>query len=434
MVAASAAAQRPAISQLSPAGHAGIAHIAPPQLNPCGLRPAPAPYDQQYNRLNSSGLLDVKMVHDAVVVGMRDLQSIMDDLQARTEQVRCGQENSEALLNVLGASAPECPLPPSTPYEDEHPLLVSDGRADVTAVIATATSYRKNANFVLGDMRARVERLACEEGQLVKLTVRVVAERAPRGRIPPLAPQPCGRAAASPSYLRHHIHMNASGIMDYLMAINVMGKSQEAAELWLDDVQSRIEQVSCEQSRVRGQVNSLVRTETARREGMNELPTDRPAAVNLGPPEVSPAQRFGRPERWPNTGQVSNRGAPGGRMSERPEAGSQTTGRFVGPKVPAAVLGVRRPAPGPGPTPRQPIDKDCFNFEPAPSFVQEIRRWGCSSAESCGVYDEAAMKLVGEIRHDTESDGDDLQVRLRRLNCQEQNIDAQLLYVFSLQG
>src|SRR5258706_12007686 len=87
-----------------------------PTINPCALRPPPAPYGQKYNHVNYSGSLDAALLHDSEVTSIQDVQRVSDGLQAHIEQLRCEQANTKLLLRQDGGEG-ECPLGPPTPYD-----------------------------------------------------------------------------------------------------------------------------------------------------------------------------------------------------------------------------------------------------------------------------------------------------------------------------
>jgi hypothetical protein len=76
----------------------------------------------------------------------------------------------------------------------------------------------------------------------------------------------------------------------------------------------------------------------------------------------------------------------------------------------------------------RPVEADCGDVQPEPSHVINTRYWECLN-DLCTIWDASVMNLIVQARLDTQVIGDDLQVRMSRLTCQQRNINSQLTFL-----
>jgi hypothetical protein len=376
-------------------------------LSACGPLAPPAPYDQHFNRFNASGFLDVRMVIDSLLLSLTELERIMDDLQARTEQLRCEAANTRILLSGAPSAAQPCALAPPVPYARPLGGWLSDGYIDVTLLISLSHYSGGRALEILNDMQARLERIRCDQDAIVRAGASWVAQS---GLAQIHATQhpagPCAKPVAAPSYVRSYIHMNASGVMDYLFAINFITQYQDDLELWMDDLQSRIEQIRCLEASAGLQVSALIFARNAEQ---------RITQVRKGSP--LPEWVTSEPE------------------SHRLQRGPVDARSLIARQPPADLAAQESRTTGsvpPAPSTVQPTGRNCATIGPAPSYQQPVRHWRCGTQGDCGVYDFFTMNLIADLRRDTEQAADDLQVRIARAVCEQRNLNDAAAYFLAL--
>lgn len=408
--------------------------VVAPDLTPCPKGPAPRPYDGSYRRTNSSGFLDTRMVIDSQTSTIRNLEQVMGDLQALTEQVRCQTANTRLLFKFELQMASECAFEPPVQYAPYPSGRVGTGFPDVTAVIAGTGFLRRREIDILGDIQVRVQRLHCEQSKLAQMSARLLSRNVTTDQAAQAqaAQQPCRRPAPSPSYVNKYIRYYASGIMDYKMANNTFAYTQEQFEGWLDDLQTRIEQTRCQQRNAKAQINAIIAARVRSLVLAQQLTSTTAIAAN-------DAVRFGA------NGGVKSRAKQ--RMAPRvgvesvvhPDTQIVDAGSPLARAVQGAALsqGEAQPAAVSTPpvVPPRPAERDCSQVAPDPSYQQPARHMQCqASAQDCDVYVEFTMNFIADLRANTQRYADDLQVRLAQSACEQQNLNTAMSYLIPLLG